>query len=176
VLICGCRSSFGRRAIEDLSHPQLNLPLSATNGPTGYFRSQSSYGSLEPTTPSSQRSICFIPTREALFGPILLADAESGMNALQTILVFLHHIVSRGPSSPLFPATTFDSLCNFLVPWFHLQHPSRGSLVGPFGRLHPRAQKRAVDLAADLMAQTSDDKARGSLNRAVEEARALVVS
>ncbi|GAA5837562.1 hypothetical protein JCM11251_002014 [Rhodosporidiobolus azoricus] len=88
----------------------------------------------------------------------------------ELVLTFLLKLAQQGskgvlPSSALFP------LPPLLTPFFHLLHPSRGSMAGPFCRLSTPVQAKAMDLAVYLasLPGVEDEKGRG-LREAVERA------
>jgi len=61
------------------------------------------------------------------------------------------------------------SLQSRLVPYFYIDHPSRGPLSGPFRKL-PRSQLRlfALDVSASILSQKKrEDSSYGNLLRAI---------
>ncbi|GAA5824040.1 hypothetical protein JCM3770_005133 [Rhodotorula araucariae] len=69
----------------------------------------------------------------------------------ELVLNVLLKLVQQAPKG-LFPAQTLVALAPLLAPFFHLSHPARGDLPGPFTRLPADVQARALDLAALLVA------------------------
>ncbi|KPV72298.1 uncharacterized protein RHOBADRAFT_56109 [Rhodotorula graminis WP1] len=93
-------------------------------------------------------------------------EAETEM-----VVTTLLKLVQQAPKG-LFPSTTLVGLAPTLGPFFHLSHPSRGSMPGPFTKLSPSVQARALDLAALLVGLDGVDgeatkPLRGAVGRAV---------
>lgn len=58
-----------------------------------------------------------------------------------------------------------------LTPFFHLTHPTRGSLLGPWAKLPLRTQIKALDLVRYLLEDSSvEEKVKKSLRKAVGKA------
>jgi len=68
-------------------------------------------------------------------------------------VLFISRVLTRPLSPPLLALAdkqTLVALAPTLGPFFHLSHPSRGSMPGPFTKLSPGVQARALDLVALL--------------------------
>ncbi|GAA5861538.1 hypothetical protein JCM8547_008065 [Rhodosporidiobolus lusitaniae] len=94
--------------------------------------------------------------------------------ATELVLSFLLRLASQSPSpsSPL-PSSFLLSLLPFLPPFFHLLHPSRGPIPGPFCRLPFAVQGKAMDLGvwlARLAREEGREEEGGKLGEAVRRA------
>ncbi|GAA5895281.1 hypothetical protein JCM6882_006634 [Rhodosporidiobolus microsporus] len=69
--------------------------------------------------------------------------------ATELVLTFLLKLAQQGLKGVL-PPSALTSLPPLLHPFFHLLHPTRGSMPGPFTRLPPPVQAKAMDLALYL--------------------------
>ncbi|BGP47571.1 rRNA processing protein [Rhodotorula kratochvilovae] len=92
----------------------------------------------------------------------------------ELVLSVLLKLVQQAPKG-LIPPQTLLALAPLLSPFFHLSHPSRGPIPGPFTKLPPRVQARALDLAALLLAldgpegtEEGKDRLREAVRRAVK--------
>ncbi|GAA5911627.1 hypothetical protein JCM8208_005696 [Rhodotorula glutinis] len=88
----------------------------------------------------------------------------------EMVLTTLLKLVQQAPKG-LFPSAILVALAPTLGPFFHLSHPSRGSMPGPFTKLSVSVQARALDLAALLVAlDGGDGEATKPLREAVGRA------
>ncbi|GAA5845165.1 hypothetical protein JCM9279_005460 [Rhodotorula babjevae] len=93
-----------------------------------------------------------------------------GESETEMILTTLLKLVQQAPRG-LFPSATLVALAPTLGPFFHLSHPSRGSMPGPFTKLSPSVQARALDLVALLAGlDGADGEATKPLREAVGRA------
>ncbi|GAA5889840.1 hypothetical protein JCM5296_002359 [Sporobolomyces johnsonii] len=67
----------------------------------------------------------------------------------ELVLDLLLKLAQQG-SKGVFPSSLLSTVSPLLVPFFHLQHPSRGAMPGPFTKLPASCQRKAVDLVAYL--------------------------
>ncbi|GAA6059787.1 hypothetical protein JCM10212_003682 [Sporobolomyces blumeae] len=77
-------------------------------------------------------------------------------DSTELVLAFLLKLAQQDTKGVL-PDSTLPSLAPMLVPFFHLSHPSRGSMPGPFTKLPPSIQSKALDLASYLVGVRDDD-------------------
>ncbi|KAI5481016.1 Armadillo-type fold containing protein [Pseudohyphozyma bogoriensis] len=86
----------------------------------------------------------------------------------EMVLQFLQKIALQGPKGFFYPI--IPTLLPTLVPFFHLQHPKRGSIAGPFAKLDPKIQKRALNLVWALLRDAGDGgaKLRDAAGKALE--------
>ncbi|GAA5882663.1 hypothetical protein JCM16303_006533 [Sporobolomyces ruberrimus] len=95
------------------------------------------------------------------------------VDTTELVVVFLLKLAQQQDQGVL-PTSTLSSLSPVLVPFFHLFHPSRGSLPGPFTRLPVGVQSKCLDLASYLVQSSGNDhdegkdKLRESVERAVK--------
>ncbi|KAM0748651.1 hypothetical protein T439DRAFT_327913 [Meredithblackwellia eburnea MCA 4105] len=78
---------------------------------------------------------------------------ELGVKNPQTSLMVmsvLHRVGAQGEQS-LFLPTVFNALVRVLPPFFNLQHPSRGSIKGPFTNLPEEVKRYSVDTVKILL-------------------------
>ncbi|GAA6018421.1 hypothetical protein JCM11491_006991 [Sporobolomyces phaffii] len=97
------------------------------------------------------------------------------VDTTELVIAFLLKLAQQQDKGVLSPST-LASLAPVLIPFFHLSHPSRGALPGPFTRLAPRVQAKCLDLASYLVVVSSEgpdaegegrDKLRQSVERAI---------
>ncbi|GAA5978943.1 hypothetical protein JCM11641_000101 [Rhodosporidiobolus odoratus] len=67
----------------------------------------------------------------------------------ESILRFLLKLAQQGEKGVL-PSSALVALIPLVCPFFHLTHPTRGALAGPFTRLSSRVQGIALDLVVHL--------------------------
>lgn len=63
-----------------------------------------------------------------------------------------------------------------LLPFFHLQHPTRGTIFGPFGSLPERLQNLGIDFVSILIIETLNttrDVSKAEQVRAIEQSLKL---
>lgn len=64
-----------------------------------------------------------------------------------------------------------EELHRRLVPYFRVEHPSRGALVGPYGKIPPRLQRLVLDVV-----MVSSDGSRGDVTAARDLINAVDLS
>ncbi|GAA5933831.1 hypothetical protein JCM1841_001310 [Sporobolomyces salmonicolor] len=90
----------------------------------------------------------------------------------EVVLDLLLKLAQQG-SKGIFPSALLSTVSPLLVPFFHLQHPSRGAMPGPFTKLPTSCQRKAVDLVTYLRrsgAEEGDKEGWRKLAEAVERA------
>ncbi|GAA6007619.1 hypothetical protein JCM10207_006411 [Rhodosporidiobolus poonsookiae] len=96
-------------------------------------------------------------------------DAETS----ELVLSFLLKLAQQGLSKGVLPRSALSPLLTLLPPFFHLQHPTRGALPGPFCRLPAQsgAQEKALAVGWYLCfcGMFDEEEGRG-LREAVERA------
>lgn len=55
-----------------------------------------------------------------------------------------------------------------LGPWFHLDHPSKGGIKGPWIKLEPNVQKLGLDVAHIWTQLDTDNRLAAAVNKAIE--------
>lgn len=103
----------------------------------------------------------------------LLRLAQQDENGILPTSVSPLSLLSRGVCWILTECTkkqALEQIAPVLVPFFHLSHPTRGALAGPFTRLSQDrpVQAKCLDLASYLVKRPSGGGA--SLREAVERA------
>ncbi|KAJ9119141.1 hypothetical protein QFC22_003632 [Naganishia vaughanmartiniae] len=88
--------------------------------------------------------------------------------ATQLVLDFLLWVQQR--DTKLFDQTSLNNVAARLHPFFHLQHPSRGAITGPWARLESSALRMlAVDVAY-VWGQRGNEKLDEAVGKAVQQA------
>ncbi|GAA5956535.1 hypothetical protein JCM3765_003475 [Sporobolomyces pararoseus] len=104
---------------------------------------------------------------------------ELGNKRIETtelVIDFLLRLAQQG-SKGVLPISTLNSLCLMLVPFFHLTHPTRGSLPGPFTRLNSiKLESKCLDLVYYLLSLPTEtqveEEGKNKLKESVERALA----
>ncbi|WWC88751.1 uncharacterized protein L201_003664 [Kwoniella dendrophila CBS 6074] len=92
--------------------------------------------------------------------------------ATRKLLDFLLRLGLRGKEAlddkySIINGNAFVSISSKLAPYFHLQHPSKGSVIGPWTRLNDmKVQKLALDVAK-VWSEWDDGRLKDAVSRAV---------
>ncbi|KAJ9103202.1 hypothetical protein QFC21_002625 [Naganishia friedmannii] len=88
--------------------------------------------------------------------------------ATQLVLDFLLWVQQR--DTKLFAQASLDNVAARLHPFFHLQHPSRGAVAGPWTRLESPALRRLAIDVAYVWRQRGGQKLEEAVGKAVQQA------
>lgn len=104
--------------------------------------------------------------------PKFLWELQAEQPTTELVLLFLLRLAQRAgaASGAVLPPSLLANLRPSLVPFFALQHPTRGTILGPFVKCDERVQALAMDVARrlDLVGDRKGGKAmREAVGRAV---------